>query len=353
MIDLSSVALFAGVSDNTLSALRRDAVLHQYQQGEALFDQGDGATNLVCILRGAVDILACGESLVSRGPGEILGEQAIIEDKPRTATARAMGTVDTVELPRATVARLLQEDPVLALNLLRVLSSKLAQASEDRAHRYRERRMLFCEFSAHVSRDLVEKLLAQGNAYGDPQHIDAVILFVDIRGFTSKSETMMPDQIAADLGPFFDAVVGLVHQHQGRVDKFIGDCVMAVWGFGNGSDDFGELALDCALAIARRASALTFGGQPLAIGIGLDRGQVFIGNIGSSAKRQFTVFGQPVNMAARCESATKELHVPIVMGKDFAEALPAARRDALSAHPTTSVKDLSGPVYSLNPLVDD
>jgi class 3 adenylate cyclase len=73
----------------------------------------------------------------------------------------------------------------------------------------------------------------------------------------------------------------------------------------------------------RVAASMNFGGKPIRIGVGLNSGQVFIGNIGGEGKRQFTVLGLPVNLAARFESETKMLDAPLVMGKDFYDRLPS------------------------------
>jgi class 3 adenylate cyclase len=114
---------------------------------------------------------------------------------------------------------------------------------------------------------------------------------------------------------------------------------MAVWGFVPAPVE--ELALSayrCAQAMVVAAGARTFAGAPMSIGVGLNAGEVFMGNVGGRGKRQFTVLGSPVNMAARYESASKILGAPLAVGGSLAKSLPQAERDELSAHASVPIK---------------
>jgi class 3 adenylate cyclase len=83
---------------------------------------------------------------------------------------------------------------------------------------------------------------------------------------------------------------------------------------------------------------MRFGGEPIAIGVGLNAGRVFLGNIGGESKRQFTMLGPAVNAAAHLEALSKELQVPIVVGEDLYALLPEDERRRLRAHPGTLLK---------------
>ena len=136
-----------------------------------------------------------------------------------------------------------------------------------------------------------------------------VILFSDIRGFTRISETMGPDDIATLLTEYFTAMVEIVFEHGGTLDKFMGDAMMALWGAPIARDDAADRAMQCALdqlaALEKLNARWTAQGRPaLRIGIGINFGEVFAGNIGSDRRLEYTVIGDAVNTASRlCSSA--------------------------------------------------
>ncbi|HSJ65973.1 MAG TPA: adenylate/guanylate cyclase domain-containing protein, partial [Gemmatimonadaceae bacterium] len=129
-----------------------------------------------------------------------------------------------------------------------------------------------------------------------------VVLFSDIRGFTQLSERMRPDDTASLLSEYFTAMVECVFRHGGMLDKFIGDAVMAQWGAPIEEPDDADRAIRAAIDMMRELESLNAkwraSGRPeLQIGIGLDRGEVFAGNIGSERRLEFTVIGDAVNRA--------------------------------------------------------
>jgi adenylate cyclase len=198
---------------------------------------------------------------------------------------------------------------------------------------------------------MVDSLLASGVDYGSPRFIeDAVILYSDIREFTTRCASMSPEEIAEQLSSYLSEVVDIIHRHGGLVDKFVGDAVMAVWGY-TASDRKAEDAFECAQEIVRAAAQMQFGGHAIRIGVGLNTGEVFSGNVGNDSKKQFTVLGTPVNLAARFESKAKELNAPIVMGQAFHDALPPDIQHALKSHPKQEIKGgESQTLYAFDPL---
>ncbi len=113
---------------------------------------------------------------------------------------------------------------------------------------------------------------------------------------------------------------------------------MAMWGFAPSEEDLAKQAFACAKAMIMTAARMTFGSKPIALGVGLNAGQVFIGNIGGQGKRQFTILGTPVNLAARFEGETKALGVPLVMGKAFYDRLLPAAQEHLVVHESYPIK---------------
>jgi len=151
-----------------------------------------------------------------------------------------------------------------------------------------------------------------------------VVFFSDIRGFTPMSETMNPDEIAGLLTEYFTEMVDIVFEHSGTLDKFMGDAIMALWGAPIAHEDDPDRAMQCALDQIETLEKMNAkwhesGRKPLAIGIGINFGEVFAGNIGSNRRLEYTVIGDAVNTANRlCSSAGAN---EILISEPFYKAL--------------------------------
>ncbi len=347
-IDLTRLPVFNNVPADLLQQIGPE-MIRFYQDGDVIFAEGGKADHLVILLHGQVRIVLDGIFLVTRFPYAVLGEQAFINQTMRSATVIAQGMVQALILPHSLVEQLMKDIAFLG-NLLRLVSEKLTEASNERAFRFRNEYLLFSEFRAHLSAEVTNRLLATGLVYGEPRYIDAIILFSDIRSFTERSAAMAPQEIAIQLGSYLDAVVSVIHRHEGLVDKFVGDAVMSIWGFAPSEWDPVTQAFTCAQEMLHLAQSMCFGGIPIAIGIGLNAGQVFIGNIGCAGKRQFTVLGSPVNLAARFESETRALEASIVAGQDFYNRLPPHLQALLVKHESRPIKGAAlQTVYTYTP----
>src|SRR6266566_2467860 len=274
-MDLTRLPVFNNVPANLLQQIVPE-MIRFYQDGDVIFAEGSKVDHLVILLHGQVRIVLDGIFLVTRFPYAVLGEQAFINQTTRSATVIAQGMVQALVLPHSFVEQLMKDVAFLG-NLLRLISEKLTEASNERAFRFRNEYLLFSEFNAHLSPEITNRLLATGRAYGDPRYIDAIILYSDIRSFTERSASMTPQDIASELGPYLDATVTLIHRREGLVDKFIGDAVMAIWGFAPSEGDPVVQAFTCAQEMLSLERSMRFGGVPISIGVGLNAGQVFIG----------------------------------------------------------------------------
>ncbi|MEZ4319400.1 MAG: adenylate/guanylate cyclase domain-containing protein [Myxococcota bacterium] len=156
------------------------------------------------------------------------------------------------------------------------------------------------------------------------QLVDAVVMFSDLRGFTSLSETLEPEALVDVLNRYFGRIAPLVAKHGGVVDKYMGDGMLAVWGvpeprpvegFEGWSDE--ELAADAALEMVEAVRALSeeLGVGELRIGIGLHRGPLVAGPMGSEDHREYTVVGDTVNTAQRIESQARDAFQVLVSGE--------------------------------------
>ncbi|MBK9295192.1 MAG: HAMP domain-containing protein [Oligoflexia bacterium] len=139
---------------------------------------------------------------------------------------------------------------------------------------------------------------------------DATVFFSDIRGFTSFSEKVTPEDVVNMLNEYFKIMVSIINANHGVVDKFIGDAIMAVWGapesHGNDAANALKACIQMRVAVEKLNQERIAKGQPeIKIGMGLHSGPLIAGTIGSDDRMEYTVIGDTVNMASRIEAATK------------------------------------------------
>ena len=149
----------------------------------------------------------------------------------------------------------------------------------------------------------------------------ATYLFTDVRGFTSMSESLPPEDVTYIMNKALTAQQKAVQKHEGMVDKYIGDAMMAIFNAPLDQQDHETRAVDCALDIIENMKELNKelenkGLPSIAIGIGINSGEAVIGNMGSEARFDYTAIGDAVNTGARLESATKEVGVDLLVGEN-------------------------------------
>lgn len=166
-------------------------------------------------------------------------------------------------------------------------------------------------FKKYVSKQIVDQLLENDDMLNlGGQEQEATILFSDIRGFTSMSETMPPNEVVETLNEYFNLMIEIIFKYNGTLDKIIGDALMVIYGAPNSTDKDTENAVFTAIEMQEKL--IEFNQQriihsklPITIGIGINRGKVISGNIGSRQQMNFTVIGDSVNLASRLCSAAK------------------------------------------------
>ncbi len=175
-------------------------------------------------------------------------------------------------------------------------------------------------FSSYVSPKIVEILINDpGKAGIGGVRREITVLFADIRGFTSISEKYSPEEVVAILNEYLGEMTEIVFKWDGTLDKFIGDAILAFWGAPLIQENHAELAVRCALNMSARLDELQkkweAEGKPrLDIGIGINTGEVLVGNIGAVGKKMdYTVIGDHVNLGSRVESLTKKYNVRILI----------------------------------------
>ena len=182
----------------------------------------------------------------------------------------------------------------------------------------RAKRELAQQFATYVPPELVRQMVRNPERYGMQARAEELtVMFCDLRGFTSLSETMEPLALQALLNDVLSRLTHVIRAHQGTIDKYMGDCVMAFWGAPVAQPDHARLAVDAAVAMSAAMRQLnaerSARGEPaLAVGIGLNTGVMSVGNMSSELRRAYTVIGDAVNLAARLESLSRVYQVDIV-----------------------------------------
>jgi adenylate cyclase len=183
----------------------------------------------------------------------------------------------------------------------------------------REKRKVRRLFGRYVSKDVYDQLLEDPSRaeLGGARRV-MTVLFSDIRGFTSVTEKGDPEALVAQLNEYFSRMVEIVFRHDGTVDKFVGDMVMALFGAPLDDAEHAEHAVRAAVEMVRELGDLNRhwaaeGRAQLDIGIGVNSGEMIAGNIGSSSIMSYTVIGDNVNLGARLESLNKNYNSRIII----------------------------------------
>jgi adenylate cyclase len=190
--------------------------------------------------------------------------------------------------------------------------------------------------SRFLPRQIVDRVIAGGEAALRPVQCEVTVLFTDIRDFTSLSETMSPRDVLEFLDDYFGHMAQVVKGHDGLVNKFLGDGMLAFWGVPDRSPDHAELALKAALDMRRKLVELNqarqkAGRAAVRFGVGVHTGTVAAGMLGGADQHEYTVIGDAVNVASRIEGLTKSHAVDILVSESTfrqAGARFAARRVA-------------------------
>ena len=219
-----------------------------------------------------------------------------------------------------------------------------------------ERELLLSSFSRYVSGDLVRKLLARGEQLGlEGERQVCTILFADIRGFTGLAERNTPEALHRLINTYFRVMIDSITSHHGFIDKFVGDQVMAIFNSHNDPARDALAACNAALEIQARIAIVNrkreaAGDPPLNVGIGLNTGEVLLGNVGSEDRMDFTAIGDAVNVAARLQGMARQ--DPILIGEQTASVQHQLPVRDLGVHELKG-RQAQARVFALEPRRDD
>ncbi|TYT75458.1 adenylate/guanylate cyclase domain-containing protein [Desulfobotulus mexicanus] len=199
-------------------------------------------------------------------------------------------------------------------------------------------------FSSYLAPEVVESLIRNPEKLrlgGEAREL--TLLFTDLRGFTARSETMDAESMVKLLNAYFEPMTHAVFTYRGTLDKYIGDAIMAIYNAPMEDDDHAFhacLSAICMLRELEKFNAEHPEHEPLQMGIGINTGPAVVGNLGSSFRFSYTAIGDAVNVAARLESATKEVNQELVAEKNTGKDIPVDYADILLGESTyQAVKD--------------
>jgi adenylate cyclase len=188
----------------------------------------------------------------------------------------------------------------------------------------RERRRLAQFFSPEVLREVVRH--RHEHSLGSSRRM-VTVLFADIRGFTALSEKLQPEEVAEMLREYLTEMTEVVFEHGGTVDKYIGDCVMALYNVPLEDPHHVRNAMRTALAMQERTLEVSARwearlGAAIRSGIGINTGEAVVGTLGSRQRLEYTAIGDTINLGSRLESLTKERGVAIIISEFTRQHMP-------------------------------
>ncbi len=206
------------------------------------------------------------------------------------------------------------------------------------------------ELGRYVSRDVARGILRGKVNLGNPQRRTVTVLFCDLRGFTFLCERETPEDVVHILETFYEAAFAIVEEHGGTINKVLGDGLLALFNAPNHVPGHAAAAADAAGEIMRMMHGLRERGgvwTHLAIGIGLDTGEIIVGPIGSASRAEYTAIGSPVNRAARLQSLADRESRRIILSDATRRAL--GTRTLVDTIGVVELKGFAAPerVYSL------
>lgn len=194
----------------------------------------------------------------------------------------------------------------------------------------KEKEQLKSTFGRYVSNEVVEKILNRKVTTSGEKR-EATVMFLDIKNFTTLSENVEPQQLVCILNVFFSYMIDIIQKHDGFINKFIGDAIMVVFGAPINYEDHREKAFACALEMHRSSDEINekilefANGWKLDFGIGINTGEIILGNVGNNIRTEYTALGDTVNLASRFERMTRILNASIILGE-------SAYCDSFSVH---------------------
>lgn len=238
--------------------------------------------------------------------------------KPIKELLKSMKDVSKGDLDSYTIVRSREETGQLSYGFNQMLDG------------LKDRERIKSLFGQYLSAEISEEIL-KGNIDLNGSMYQATILFADIRGFTTLSESITPHETIDFLNDYYNVLIDVIHQYGGIIDKFMGDGILVLFGVPIKSKDHADRAVSAAFEIQNRLlefnkDRIEKGSFNVKIGIGIHTGEVIAGNVGNSNKLEYTVIGDTVNIASRIESLTKKFDTELIIGESVYDNLSSKNK---------------------------
>jgi adenylate cyclase len=192
----------------------------------------------------------------------------------------------------------------------------------------RKKKQMGNMFGQYIPPELVEQMSQSDEEFSlKGESREMTVLFSDVRGFTTISEGMEPQELCELINGILTPVTRVIHEHKGTIDKYIGDAIMAFWGAPMHNPQHATYAVKAGLAILEALKTIqkdfkAKGWPEVDIGIGLNTGKMSVGNMGSQFRIAYTIMGDAVNLGSRLEGLTKQYGVKMIVSESTIQAAP-------------------------------
>ena len=216
----------------------------------------------------------------------------------------------------------------LASSVLMILIIFLLSMSYGFFIERRGKRQMASLFGQYVPPELVDEMSDDPTSYSqEAKEVPMTVLFSDVRSFTTISEGLTPKELSNLMNEYLTPMTKLIHENKGTIDKYMGDAIMAFWGAPLSDPEHARHALETGLAMLERLDAIRDdfekrGWPPIRIGVGLNTGEMSVGDMGSQFRQAYTVLGDAVNLGSRLEGLTKGYGVEIIVSESTKAAVP-------------------------------
>ncbi len=216
----------------------------------------------------------------------------------------------------------------LATGIVTILGLFLFNMSYGFLIEERGKRQLASQFGQYIPPELVDELNDDPGAMTRSSvNKELTVLFSDVRGFTTISESLSPDELSQLMNEYLTPMTRIIFEQRGTIDKYMGDAIMAFWGAPLDDAEHAQRALKSAFFMLEELQVIqkqfeAKGWPPIRIGIGLNTGSMNVGNMGSEFRRAYTVMGDAVNLGSRLEGLTKNYGVDLIVNESTAQAVP-------------------------------
>lgn len=241
----------------------------------------------------------------------------------------------------------------VASGIMMVLAMFLMHMSYGYFIETRGKRQITGLFGQYIPPELVDEMAKAPTQYSlAAESKELTVLFSDVRGFTTLSEGLAPNELSELMNDFLTPMTEIIHHSRGTIDKYMGDAIMAFWGAPLSDDEHARHALEAGMEMLTRLNEINQefkqrGWAPIKIGVGLNTGVMNVGNMGSEFRMAYTVLGDAVNLGSRLEGLTKNYGVEIICSESTVKSVPEYAYRELDR---VRVKGKAKPVAIYEPL---